>query len=277
MQRNLKLHIILLLLIMLNSTVFSEETINFRNLHKNSESVKTYSGKTIKWEGTLKELVSNQAFFDYRIELSSGETIRVLSNQGLQANMKDYLSFSGFIMIVDNKFSHIVLQEYKIMEKPTPTGIPTLFCGNYPMDAGDEKIYKTLINWISYYNRGVPEQNKAFIAERIIKYSRKNQVDPYLVTALMSAESAFNIYACSVVGAIGLGQLMPGTAAMLGVDPHDPEQNIGGSVQYLRMMLNRWKNTSTPVAFALASYNAGPGAVEKYNGIPPYQETIDYV
>lgn len=102
-------------------------------------------------------------------------------------------------------------------------------------------------------------------------------VDPYLVTALVSQESAFSQNAVSPVGALGLGQLMPETAADLGVNPHDPEQNLDGCVRYLAQNLEQWSSTEDPVALALASYNAGPGAVQRYGGVPPYEETQHYV
>lgn len=90
-----------------------------------------------------------------------------------------------------------------------------------------------------------------------------------------AAESAFRRDARSPVGAQGLGQLMPGTAAMLGVtDPWDPSQNLSGTVRYLSRQLRRWDQDAS---LALASYNAGPGAVQRYGGIPPYRETREYV
>jgi soluble lytic murein transglycosylase-like protein len=95
-----------------------------------------------------------------------------------------------------------------------------------------------------------------------------------LVRSVMAAESGFQPSAISPKGAIGLMQLMPGTAQELGIDPYDPAQNVDGGVHYLRDLLiryewGRWR--------ALAAYNAGPGAVDKYNWVPPYRETINYV
>lgn len=86
-------------------------------------------------------------------------------------------------------------------------------------------------------------------------------------------ESAFNPNARSHVGAIGLGQLMPGTAADLGVDPHDIHQNLDGSARYLLAMLRQFGSSE----LALAAYNAGPDAVERHGGIPPYRETQGHV
>jgi soluble lytic murein transglycosylase-like protein len=95
-----------------------------------------------------------------------------------------------------------------------------------------------------------------------------------LVRSVMAAESAHRADAVSPKGAIGLMQLMPGTARELGVNPHDPAENVDGGTRYLRDMLLRFDNQ---LWHALAAYNAGPGAVEKYGDIPPYRETIQYV
>ena len=95
-----------------------------------------------------------------------------------------------------------------------------------------------------------------------------------LVRSVMAAESGFQLDAVSPKGAIGLMQLMPATAQDLGVDPHDPAQNVDAGVRYLRDLLNRYDGG---LWRALAAYNAGPGAVDKYHWVPPYQETINYV
>lgn len=94
-----------------------------------------------------------------------------------------------------------------------------------------------------------------------------------LVAAVAWTESAFRADAVSSAGARGLMQLMPATAAGLGVDPDDPVQNLRGGARYLRQMLDQFGR----VDLALAAYNAGPGAVQKYNGIPPFAETQAYV
>jgi len=95
-----------------------------------------------------------------------------------------------------------------------------------------------------------------------------------LVRSVMAAESGFQPLAISPKGAIGLMQLMPGTAQVLGADPHDAAQNVDAGARYLRDLLEKY---NYGLRHALAAYNAGPGAVDKYNGVPPYRETINYI
>jgi hypothetical protein len=98
-------------------------------------------------------------------------------------------------------------------------------------------------------------------------------VDPSLLMRMMMQESGGSANAVSGKGARGLMQLMPDTAKMLGVNPDDPEQNVRGGARYLRMMLDEFGT----VPLALAAYNAGPGSVRKYQGVPPFEETRNYV
>ena len=104
--------------------------------------------------------------------------------------------------------------------------------------------------------------------------ARQQQLDPALIEAVVQTESGFNPNAVSPAGAQGLMQLMPGTARELGVsDPMDPEQNINGGARYLKQMISRFKS----VPLGVAAYNAGPRAVQKHGGVPPYAETTRYV
>jgi Transglycosylase SLT domain len=105
--------------------------------------------------------------------------------------------------------------------------------------------------------------------------SQKYKVDPKLVKAVIQVESAYNSDALSRAGAIGLMQLMPATASRFGVkEIRDPEENIHGGVKYLRFLLNRFENDLT---LAVAAYNAGEGAVDRFGGVPRYTETQNYV
>jgi len=103
--------------------------------------------------------------------------------------------------------------------------------------------------------------------------ARRHAVPEDLFLRLVQTESNWQSTAISHKGAIGLAQLMPGTASLLRVDPHDPRQNLEGGARYLRMMYDKFGSWR----LALAAYNAGPGAVEQHGGIPPFRETQNYV
>jgi soluble lytic murein transglycosylase-like protein len=107
--------------------------------------------------------------------------------------------------------------------------------------------------------------------------AEKNGLPVALVKSVVKAESNFNANAVSPKGAIGLMQLMPGTARELGANPNIPEQNVDAGTKYLRDLLIKYEGHEDQVARALAAYNAGPGAVDKYQGVPPYLETQGYV
>jgi soluble lytic murein transglycosylase-like protein len=116
-----------------------------------------------------------------------------------------------------------------------------------------------------------PAQIDALVSDN----AQSQAVDPALIKAIIANESGFNANATSNVGAQGLMQLMPGTAAGLGVtDAYDPAQNVAGGTKYIKGLLDRFNGD---VRLAVAAYNAGPGAVEKYGGVPPYAETQNYV
>ena len=117
--------------------------------------------------------------------------------------------------------------------------------------------------------------NEGSITKLINDISQKYGVDSKLIKEVIRAESGFDSSAVSATGAKGLMQLMPGTAADLGVvNSFDPAQNIEGGTHYLRDLLDKYNGN---VSLALSAYNAGPGAVAKYHGIPPYSETQNYV
>ncbi len=132
----------------------------------------------------------------------------------------------------------------------------------------------------AFWARGRPIRRVVYVTvegldQLIRKYARMHGVDEKLVWAVMRQESGFNPRAVSPKGALGLMQLMPGTADLMGVtDPFNVEQNIAGGVRYLKICLNYF---GQDLSLALAAYNAGPQNVVKYQGCPPFAETLNYV
>lgn len=119
-------------------------------------------------------------------------------------------------------------------------------------------------------NRSLPVK----VRELIDITSERLDLDPALARAVAMTESGGNQGAMSRVGAVGVMQLMPGTARGMGVNPYDLEQNILGGAMYLKRQLERYQGS---IPLALAAYNAGPGAVDKYRGVPPFRETHGYI
>lgn len=149
-------------------------------------------------------------------------------------------------------------------------------------------IDKRLAKQYNNSARLLPDSTKITTPTRIPRYTgaykgkykpmaeaaaRKYGVPTDLFNRLVQQESAWNPRARSRVGAIGLAQLMPATARGLGVNPHDPKQNLEGGARYLKQQYRKFGSWR----LALAAYNAGPGAVQKYAGVPPYRETRNYV
>lgn len=127
-------------------------------------------------------------------------------------------------------------------------------------------FFRNIINNSNY--------NKYFIKELIKKAAIKYDVNEKFVLAIAMSESGLNHNAVSNKGAIGVMQIIPSTASLLNINPNNLEQNIDGGVKYLRFLLNKYSGN---YALAAAAYNCGPNNVNKYNGIPPFPETINYV
>jgi soluble lytic murein transglycosylase-like protein len=124
-------------------------------------------------------------------------------------------------------------------------------------------------------NPQMPVWQSKLFAKRVLVNAEHWHVDPNILVAIVTVESAWHTTALSHAGAIGLGQLMPGTAYELGVNPHDPKQNLEGAAEYLGGLLRKFGPNNYELVFA--AYNAGPSAVTNYGGIPPFDETQRYV
>ena len=151
------------------------------------------------------------------------------------------------------------------------------FCLCLPLQtvsAADQ--YPVIFNLVSAYNGNSQEAD--WITRAILYASSVYGVDPKLVASVMKQESQFRITTVSPVGAIGLMQLMPDTAAMMGVNPYNPLDNVLGGVAYLRTQMNEFAGWGKyAITVALAAYNAGPNAVFEYGGVPPFSETHAYI
>lgn len=146
-----------------------------------------------------------------------------------------------------------------------------------PMEVPTPIVSNLIMRYILNDNPSLSESEAFKLANVVILHSYEYGLDPLVMTSLISAESTFHEGSYSGAGAIGYGQLMPDTARALGVNPYDPYENILGACSYLATQLRNFSSYPVPMEIALAAYNAGPNAVKKYGGIPPYSETINYV
>ena len=155
-----------------------------------------------------------------------------------------------------------------------------LFGSVAPSNAGEQIAMVTqYADVLGAANARLTTQARRDLAERVLLLTSYYRVDPRLLVAIVTVESSWRSRAVSPAGALGYGQLMPGTASMLRVDALEPYENLDGTVRYLRRLLKRYagRDTDTQMRLTVASYNAGPNAVARYNGVPPYAETRRYV
>jgi soluble lytic murein transglycosylase-like protein len=133
-------------------------------------------------------------------------------------------------------------------------------------------VYASVLHRI---NPQLPRWQSRDLARRVLTNAERWRLDANMLVAVVTVESHWHTHAISRAGAVGLGQLMPGTAAILGVNPSNPAQNLSGAARYLSGLLQRFGPNHFDLVFA--AYNAGPKAVSEFGGIPPYYETQNYV
>ncbi len=177
--------------------------------------------------------------------LSSGATLRIERHEARGDRIRLYTSADGFV------------------ELPAAA-----VAGFQPIAQGEPKASEAA-------PRTTPPEPS--LDELVDDLAAEFGLHPALIHSVIAAESNYQADAVSHKGAIGLMQLMPATAQQLQVDPYEPSQNVLGGVKYLRAMLERYRGKPDQLLRALAAYNAGPEAVDRYDGPPPYEETQDYI
>ena len=199
-----------------------------------------------------------------------------LINTVTHANVYSYISADGSPILTDKRIKkkgYKLIKVYKVKKKKK-----TIFSKTHSLQKMRyRKSTKSKGNGIVHSCADKQHlASKAREYQRTIQiYSRNYGVEEELIHAIVKQESCFNERAHSRAGAIGLMQLMPGTADMMKIsNPWNPEQNIHGGVKYISEMLSMFGGKKR---FAIAAYNAGPGKVRRYKGIPPYRETKNYV
>lgn len=205
----------------------------------------------------------------------------LLASNAVLADIYKYVDAAGTIHYTDRpkQNSHkLVTQKKKVLIGMIQGAICTNGRGSFSDKALDSSYKCTHYTKEATYFAALPYMgtNKKKFADLVNEAANRHQVDARLVHAVIQAESAYNASAISSAGAVGLMQLMPGTAKRYGVvDRNNPVQNIDGGTHYLKDLLKMFNSN---LDLAVAAYNAGEGAVMKYNNsIPPYPETQNYV
>ncbi|HKN18482.1 MAG TPA: lytic transglycosylase domain-containing protein [Dissulfurispiraceae bacterium] len=203
------------------------------------------------------------------------------SASGVHADIYKHISEDGVIFFSNTSSgpaSTIVIKERKVPLKSNDERNPVYSGGVSPKVTDLSKAGTGLAQKVSYVQKPgdfSSARSLETIHATVDEKARLHSIDPKLVKAVIRAESNWNPYAVSPKGALGLMQLMPSTAALLGVEnPFDPIQNIDGGVRYLKHMIERFNGNLT---LALAAYNAGPKLVEKRGMVPSIPETVAYV
>ena len=214
----------------------------------------------------LTASASAQSVYRNGTDYAQGEAVHSYTNAGAAQYRRTVVNSGGVIRCSTPKAVDIGLSA----SAPAPKAF-----------SFDESGYRGGRRMVTSYQKVTDENGQVVrrpvmvdIGALIEREAKKNGIDPLIVELIVQQESNFDPYATSRSGAQGLMQLMPGTAAMLGcTDPYDAEQNVAAGTSYFATQLRRFQDLGQ----ALAAYNAGPGAVANFGGVPPYAETQNYV
>ena len=277
----------------LRINIIEDRIINSGGNDEVSKSrLQKFTESTIFWKGKVEKFNSHPGYYWMYLKPDKGRCFWVLADSGIRNLDFDRTSYTvgvkGSMVIKDNRLSFVKARSVVLVAPPEEMSFAKFKArynlkDHFVMNTGEGKVtvknkyYPFVLHRIYCHNPHYEWNDIQKIAKSVIYYSNRFNLDPLLLTALINIESAFDTDAVSSTGAIGLGQLMPGTASSLGVDPNNTVQNVGGTARYLNYQLRRWQGYRDAVSMALASYNAGPGAVSSYGGVPPYSETQNYV
>lgn len=246
------------------------------------------SGKVVEWAGTLEGVTPVAGGLFVTLRMHGGDTVLVRLPASLKWHPGKPVYILGRIVEKNGVLHHldglaiapsqqVTVANANAMQRAANAAVPIALRGN-----GAEGTRTLSLNgaiaWINSFNRGLDAVTVQTLARSILTSCAAYGVDTRLALSLFAAESAFHHDAVSTAGAQGLGQLMPETAATLGVhNSMNPFENADASIRHLGELMAHWRGSPTQVELALAAYNAGIGAVEQYGGIPPYPETINYI
>lgn len=222
-----------------------------------------FEGQLVLWHGIASNVDSNPPQ-SLQLDTASGPVPVRFSRQvkNLQADRQGAtVAIKGFVRRTDD--GRVYLEGRSVIPW-RPTG-------------GFDATRPLVQQWVDFQRPELSEATRRKIAEAIEKEATAQNIDPLFLTALIQVESGFDPEAVSVSGAQGLGQLMPTTAAGLGVNPRDIDDNVRGCARMVAGLLRRYEHRSDGKALVLASYNAGPNLVARIQAVPRYEQTINYV
>lgn len=234
-----------------------------------------WHGQLVLWEGTVREHTRKEGAHRLVLDTPHGQVVvhyrkPVLNLEHDRTGFR--VAVKGSLRLHEGRLSHLEGQSAILISPPRSWKGPVLPA------APRDPLREFLGWWIHFHNPDFSPAQLNTVAGAIVDEARANGLDPLFLASLIQIESAFDVDAVSVSGAIGLGQLMPFTAEGLGVDPNKPEENVAGAARMIAGLLQEWSGSPNPRAAALASYNAGPNHVRGLGGqVPRFSQTTNYV